>query len=99
MINTLIITNVLKEFPAVKKAWLFGSYARGEDTPESDIDLLIDVPLEKEFTLFDITEIQEKIRRAVNRKVDAVMLRALTSRVLERVHNDLILIYEVRETT
>jgi len=90
------IRNILKEFPAVEKAWLFGSHARGEDTPESDIDLLIDVPLEQEFTLFDIAEIQEKIRRAVNRKVDVVMLRALAPGVLERVQNDLKLIYEAR---
>ncbi|MFO7933889.1 MAG: nucleotidyltransferase domain-containing protein [Bacteroidales bacterium] len=94
--KTMKIKNVLKEFPAVKKAWLFGSHARGENTPESDIDILIDVPLEKEFTLFDIAEIQERLRRTINMKVDVVMLRALAPHVLERVRNDLKLIYEVR---
>lgn len=92
----LNISHVLKEFPAVHKAWLFGSYARGEDTPESDIDLLIDVPWEKKFTLFDIAEIQEKLRQTLNRKVDVVMLRALAPHVKERIQKDLQLIHEAR---
>ena len=94
--NTQIFSRVLKEFPAVNKAWLFGSYARGEDTPESDVDLLIDVHREKRFTLFDIAEIQEKLRRAMNRKVDVVMLRALAPLVKERIQKDLKLIYEAK---
>ena len=94
--NTLIFCRVLMEFPAVNKAWLFGSYARGEDTPESDVDLLIEVPREKSFTLFDIAEIQEKLRRAMNRKVDVVMLRALAPHVKERIQKDLKLIYEAK---
>jgi len=90
------IRRVLKEFPAVKKAWLFGSCAREEDTPESDVDLLIDVPREKKFTLSDIAEIQETLRRAMNRKVDVVMLRALAPHVKERIQKDLKLIYEAK---
>ncbi len=26
----------------ILRAWLFGSYSRGEETPESDIDILVD---------------------------------------------------------
>lgn len=26
----------------ILKAWLFGSYARGEQTPESDVDLIVE---------------------------------------------------------
>ncbi|MDN0069813.1 nucleotidyltransferase family protein [Collinsella ihumii] len=36
-----IITPLLKHY-GLKSALLFGSYARGEATPESDIDLIID---------------------------------------------------------
>ena len=92
--TTKKIVHVLQEFPAVKKAWLLGSYARGEDTPESDIDLLIEVYRENRFTLFDIAEIQEHLRQVMNRNVDVVMLRALAPHVKERIRKDQKLIYK-----
>jgi predicted nucleotidyltransferase/plasmid maintenance system antidote protein VapI len=92
------IIGVLKDFPVIEKAWVFGSFAREDDTPDSDIDILIDVPFDKEFTLFDIAEIQERLRHMINRSVDVVMLRALKSQVKQRIQNDLKLIYEARQT-
>ena len=91
------IRSVLKEFPAVEKAWLFGSFARKEDLPESDIDILIEVQNETEFTLFDISEIQEKLKLSINRRVDIVMLRAIRPQVNERIKQDLKLVYETGE--
>jgi len=91
------IKSVLKEFPAVEKAWLFGSFARKEDLPESDIDILIKVQNETEFTLFDISEIQEKLKLSINRRVDIVMLRAIRPQVNERIKQDLKLVYETGE--
>ena len=37
----------------VRKAWLFGSYARGEETPESDVDILVQFNKDAEIGLFD----------------------------------------------
>jgi predicted nucleotidyltransferase len=91
------IKSVLEEFPAIKKAWLFGSFARKEDLPESDIDILIEVQNETEFTLFDISEIQEKLKLSINRRVDIVMLRAIRPQVNERIKQDLKLVYETGE--
>ena len=87
--------SVIKDIPAIERAWLFGSYARQDDTAESDIDVLIDVPEENTFTLFDIAEVQEKLRQLTNRRIDVVMLRALRPQVKERIEQDLKLIYEV----
>ena len=36
-----LIADYFKTKP-VLKAWLFGSFARGEATPESDVDILVD---------------------------------------------------------
>lgn len=93
------IKSVLKEFPAIEKAWLFGSFARKDDAPDSDIDILIDVQNETEFTLFDISEIQEKLKLSLNRRVDIVMRRALRPQVRERIKQDLKLVYETGETS
>lgn len=88
------IKSVLKEFPAIERAWIFGSFARMEEIQESDIDILIDVPNGVPFTLFDISEIQEKLRSSINRKVDLVMSRALRPEVKDRMEKDLRIIYE-----
>lgn len=42
--TTQIITKMIAEYfktQPIMKAWLFGSFARGEETPESDVDLLV----------------------------------------------------------
>lgn len=91
------LKNVFTEYPLIEKAWLFGSFAREEDTPDSDIDILIDVSTEKPFTLFDMAEIQERLSFSVNRKIDLVMHRALKPQVKERIQADLKVIYEKRK--
>ncbi len=40
---------------------LFGSLARGEAEPESDIDLLIEVDRESRFSLFDVVDLQDEL--------------------------------------
>ena len=40
--NISLIRNYFKDKP-VHKAYLFGSYARGDDDPESDIDILVEL--------------------------------------------------------
>lgn len=89
-----IIRQVLSGFKSVKKAWIFGSFARDTEGPSSDIDILIDVPPDEEFTLFDIAEIQESIQNKVRKKVDVVMVSAILPKIKERIYPDLKLIYE-----
>ncbi len=92
------IRATLHEFPAIERAWIFGSFARKEDGPVSDVDILIDVQNDIPFTLLDISEIQEKLKRCINMKVDLVMRRALRPDVMERIKQDLRLIYEGGKT-
>ncbi len=60
----------------------------------SDIDILIDVPSEKKFTLFDIAEVQEQLQKIVNKKVDVVMLNGIRPEIKERIKKEMQLIYE-----
>ena len=43
IMNTELIETIREYFKTqpVLKAWIFGSYARGEETPLSDVDLLV----------------------------------------------------------
>jgi hypothetical protein len=69
-----------KSIPELKKAGvlrsaLFGSFARGEAGPESDVDILIEFPEDK--TLFDLIDLEENLKSALGRKVDVVTYRSL----------------------
>ena len=57
----------------VLKAWLFGSFARGEETPESDVDILF-VPDRsgKPFTLFTMGGMYMDLKELLGREVDLV---------------------------
>jgi HTH-type transcriptional regulator, competence development regulator len=76
------------------KAWMFGSVARGDNTPDSDIDICIDVPDDIIFSLFDLAEIQEKLQNIANKKVDVVMWGGLRPAMKARIEKEMMLIYE-----
>lgn len=54
----------------VKKAALFGSTARNENTKNSDIDLL--VQLGKKMSLFEFIDMKQKLQEVLKSKVDVV---------------------------
>jgi predicted nucleotidyltransferase len=85
---------VLRQFHQIRRGWLFGSFARGEATPSSDIDVLIEVDTAHPFTLFDLAELQDKITSALKRKTDVVMERMLKPGIRENIVKDATVIYE-----
>lgn len=88
------IVKELKKYPVIEQAWLFGSFARGEETHKSDVDLMIDVPGKNSFSLFDAFQIQEDLQNIFKRKFDIVMEGALKPFAWETAKNDLKLIYD-----
>jgi predicted nucleotidyltransferase/plasmid maintenance system antidote protein VapI len=87
-----IITNTLKQFSKVSKAWLFGSFAREDDNPKSDIDIAIST--DKGFSYFDLAEIQYQLEKEIKRKVDIGFIGAFKTHILKNIEQDLKLIYE-----
>ena len=88
------IANYFKTKP-VLKAWLFGSFARGEDTPRSDVDILF-VPdrSDKPFTLFTIGGMYMDLKEMLGREVDLIEEGSLRPYAAEKANRDKILIYE-----
>ncbi|GJH28313.1 nucleotidyltransferase family protein [Caballeronia novacaledonica] len=66
-----------------KNARIFGSVARGEDTEESDLDLLID-PTPKT-SLLDIGAIRHELRELLGVKVDVLTPRSLPDRTRDAI--------------
>lgn len=82
-----------KKQPIVK-AWLFGSYSRGEETPESDVDILVEYDPNSRISLMTISRIMVALSDAVGKKVDLVEEGRLLPFAQESVEKDKILIYE-----
>lgn len=62
---------------------VFGSVARGEARPDSDIDLLVD--LEPGRSLFDLGGLLMDLQGLLGLRVDVVTERGLKSRIRQRV--------------
>jgi predicted nucleotidyltransferase len=92
--NQLLIklTEVLKKFSGIQLAWIFGSFARKDDGPKSDIDVA--VKTDPDFSYFDLADVQEQAGKALKRKVDIGFMDAFKPNILEHIQPDLQLIYE-----
>ena len=84
--------------PAIVKVYLFGSFARGEATAKSDIDLLVALNYDYLPMGIEFFQIWNEIEALVKRKVDFVTETSLSKRVQPFVEPEKILIYEKNET-
>ncbi|MEK7542026.1 MAG: nucleotidyltransferase family protein [Patescibacteria group bacterium] len=62
---------------------LFGSAARGAANPDSDIDILVDIP--KRMTLLDLIGIKQQLEKVLGKKVDLVEYQALKPALREKI--------------
>ena len=80
----------------VKKAWLFGSFARGEETPESDVDVLVEYDEDAHISLLTISHMIGELERSTGRRVDLIEDGCLLPFAVESANRDKRLIYERR---
>lgn len=92
MIDIDTIKHYFSSQPVVK-AWLFGSFARGEEREDSDIDILIQFAKGVRIGLRYFHMIND-LEELVDRKVDLVELSTLDPFVVPFVNKEKILIYE-----
>jgi len=67
----------------IKKAGIFGSYVRGEQKKNSDVDILIKV--EKEIDIIDFIKLKNSLEKAVKRGVDLVEYDCIRSEIKQNV--------------
>ncbi|MBW4630658.1 MAG: nucleotidyltransferase family protein [Iphinoe sp. HA4291-MV1] len=79
---------LLQEHYQITQLGIFGSYARGEQTEESDVDVLIDY--DRAPTLFKLVELRDYLSSAISMKVDIVTQNGLKSRIRERVLSEVV---------
>ncbi len=87
-----VIADYFKTQP-VLKAWLLGSFARGEETPKSDVDILVSLDYTK-LDGFGFFGMWGDLEQLLGRSVDLVTENGLDSYARESVECDKKLIYE-----
>ena len=87
---------IFKNF-GVNQAYIFGSFARGEQNQDSDIDFLIEYDPNADFSLFELVELKYTLEEALQRKVDVVTEGALSKFIKPYVLKDRMVIREVKE--
>ena len=88
-----LIRNYFKTQP-VLKAWIFGSYARGEENHLSDVDLLVVFDDKARVSLLKHAGMIVDLERILDRPVDMAVEGTLRPRIAESVNREKKLIYE-----
>lgn len=95
-VNTEALTRKIAEYfktQPVLKVWLFGSYSRGEETPLSDVDLLVQYE-EGGISLLRHCAMINKLEELLDCSVDLIEDGTLLPFAVESANRDKKLIYE-----
>ena len=87
------IQDYLRQEP-VKKAWLFGSFSRMEERPDSDIDILVDLDRSVPIGLLHYAGMANALESRLGRKVDLVASGSVKPFAQSNINRDKVLIYE-----
>jgi uncharacterized protein len=76
----------------VLKAYLFGSYVRGDDNENSDIDLLVELDYSQPIGL-EFIQMQIDLQQLLSKKVDLISARGLSKYIKPILDSEKKLIY------
>ncbi len=85
---------VLEKY-GVRYAGLFGSYARGDARPDSDVDILVSLG-DAQICLWDLVGFRDELSERLRKPVDLVSDRAVIPYFRDYIYRDLKTIYESR---
>lgn len=95
MTNVQSISRAVQEtaqrYP-IRSAALFGSYARGENREDSDVDILIET--EGSFSLLDAARFRRELSEALDVDIDVISKRSLEGSFARHVLDDQVILYE-----
>ncbi len=84
------IIRSLKEEGATRVA-IFGSYARGEERPGSDVDVIVEFSERK--SLLHLVRIERELRERLGTKVELLTEKSISPYLIDRVRDEMEVIY------
>lgn len=84
--------NPILEKYGIKYAGVFGSAARGEEEPDSDIDIMVSI--DREIGIYEFMTLQHELEEILGKKVDLVSRQAVNKYIRPYIEKDLTSIYE-----
>ena len=78
----------------VSRLSVFGSFARGQDRPDSDIDSLVEFSEEK--GLLDLVALERQLSEAFGRKVDLLTEQSISPYIRDSVKRDQRVLFDAR---
>ena len=90
-VNFNKIITILQRY-GVKRISVFGSYARGEANPESDIDIIVEFTDRK--SLLDIVGIEQELSEVLGIKVDLLTEKSISPYLVDRIKKEMLVIYK-----
>jgi hypothetical protein len=77
-----IISRIIKKF-GIKRAGIFGSYARREQRADSDIDILVEFRGKK--SLFDLINLELLLQKTLKKKVDLLTYNSINPLLKKKI--------------
>ena len=97
VMNRETLTQQIAEYfktQPILKAWLFGSFARGEERDDSDVDILVKFDRTLPISLFAYVRMHRELEEKLGRKVDLVEEGTLRPAAQMTANRDLKVVYE-----
>ena len=73
---------------------LFGSFVRGEQRENSDIDIAIKYRPDAKKSLFDVVHLEDELGKIFGRRVDLGELEGINKHVKKHVKKEMVVLYE-----
>jgi uncharacterized protein len=93
LVKSLAALRPQLEAEGVQHLALFGSRARGDHRPDSDIDLLVEVDDRAKFSLLDLIGVEHLVTDTIGIQANAVMRRSLKPRFKLSIEPDILEIF------
>ncbi len=77
----------------ITRMWLVGSRARGDNRPDSDIDLMVEIDETRKFSLLDLIGVKHLVEDEIGLPADMLMRRSLSPATASSTTRDAIKVF------
>ena len=73
---------------------IFGSYARGDQTSKSDVDVVVEFDEKSAKTLLDLVRVEEELTKIFKRRVGLGIFSSISPYIIDNVKREMRVVYE-----